>query len=157
MNVETKIYDILSKYNLKITTAESCTGGMVASRLINVAGMSSYFEEGFITYSDKAKNKYLNVPWDILNEYSAVSMQTAQYMAVGVAKVTESDIALSVTGLAGPGGGTDEKQVGLVYIGCFYKGDVKVKKFVFSGDRLSVREQACEEALKFAYERLVWK
>lgn len=155
MNIEHKIYDMLSKYNLKITTAESCTGGMVASRLVNVSGMSSYFEEGFITYSDKAKNKYLNVPWDILNEHSAVSKQTAKYMAEGAAKVTGSDVALSVTGLAGPGGGTQEKPVGLVYIGCYYKGDVKVREFIFSGDRLSVREQACEEALKFAYERLV--
>ncbi len=155
MNIEHKIYDMLSKYNLKITTAESCTGGMVASRLVNVAGMSSYFEEGFITYSDNAKNKYLNVPKEILEEYSAVSWQTAEYMAVGVAKVTESDIAVSVTGLAGPGGGTDEKPVGLVYIGCYFKGDVQVKEFVFLGDRLSVREQACEEALKFVYERLV--
>lgn len=155
MNIENKIYDMLSKYNLKITTAESCTGGMVASRLVNVSGMSWYFEEGFITYSDKAKNKYLNVPKEILEEYSAVSKQTAEYMALGAAKVTESDIAVSVTGLAGPGGGTKEKPVGLVYIGCYYKGDVKVKEFIFSGDRTSVREQACEEALRLVYERLV--
>lgn len=149
-----KIVDRLKQNNLIISTAESCTGGLVAAALVDVPGVSEYFAQGFVTYSDKAKHKLLKVPKKILKKYTAVSKKTAKFMAAGAAKRANADIAVSVTGIAGPDGGTKEKPVGLVYIGCYYHGKSKVRKFVFDGDRSEVRNKACEAALEFVFDRL---
>lgn len=146
-NLEDVVVKLLKKYDLSVTTAESCTGGMLSSRIVNVPGASDVFNEGFITYSNKAKRKYLDVNKNTLKKYGAVSMQTAKEMAKGAAISTDSDTAIAITGLAGPDGGTEEKPVGLVYIGCFVKEKVTVKEYRFNGDRQKIREQAVVNGL----------
>ncbi|MCD8224499.1 MAG: CinA family protein [Clostridiales bacterium] len=146
--LEGAVVRLLKKHRLKVTTAESCTGGLVAARLVNVAGASEVFHEGFITYSNKAKRKYLDVKKRTLKAYGAVSRQTAYEMAVGGAAAADSDACVAVTGIAGPDGGTEEKPVGLVYIGVCVKNDVHIGEYHFSGDRRQVREQAATRALE---------
>ena len=147
-----KLVQSLAEMGLTISTAESCTGGMVASTIIDVPGASDVYNEGFITYSNDAKMKYLNVSEEILENHGAVSEETVREMALGCRKATGSDVAVVTSGVAGPGGGTVEKPVGLVYIGCAYKDIVEVKAFRFEGDRTSVRKQATEEAIRMAME-----
>ncbi len=146
---EKEIFELLKTYDLTISTAESCTGGLVASRLVNVAGISEFFEEGFITYSDRAKHEILKVSEETLDQFGAVSSEIAAEMAYGAALVSGSDLAVSVTGYAGPDAGDDNGEVGLVYIGCYICGDTSVDRYVFDGDRQAVREQAAEAALEF--------
>lgn len=145
--IEEVVGDLLIDRKLTISTAESCTGGMIASRLINYPGISDVFLEGAVTYSNEAKMRTLNVKKETLDSVGAVSRETAEEMALGIAKRTGSDISVVTTGIAGPGGGTDEKPVGLVYIGLYYKGKVKSYRHVFSGDRKQVRIKASVEAL----------
>lgn len=146
--LEQRIVELLTKNNLTVTTAESCTGGMIASTIINVSGASEVYNEGFITYSNEAKIKYLGVNSSTLSEYGAVSSQTAYEMALGACKMTGANVSIVSTGIAGPGGGTKDKPVGLVYIGCCIMGDTKTTECHFKGDRMSVRSAACKEALK---------
>ncbi len=146
-NLEDVVVSLLEKHNLKLTTAESCTGGLISGRIINVPGASSVLDEGFITYSNKAKEKYLGVQGKTLEKYGAVSKETAIQMAEGAAKNTGKSVGLAVTGIAGPDGGTQDKPVGLVYIACFINGKVKVKEFIFNGDRQTIRESAVINAL----------
>lgn len=148
MCIEEQIGDILVSKNYTISTSESCTGGMVAAKLINYPGISKVFNEGFITYSNEAKIKHLGVREDSLIKFGAVSEQVASEMAIGVAKNTNSNIGLSTTGIAGPGGGTAEKPVGLVYIGIYYNNEVYVEKLNLSGDRNNVRENTVNAILK---------
>jgi nicotinamide-nucleotide amidase len=138
--LEEVIVQLLKQHNLTLATAESCTGGLLTGRLINVPGVSQYLYEGFITYSNEAKMKYLNVKAETLKQYGAVSSQTAAEMAYGVAKTSGSLAALAITGIAGPDGGTDEKPVGLVYIACLVNGDVTVKEYHLKGNRQKIRE-----------------
>ena len=147
LTIEKVVGDELVSRKLTISTAESCTGGMIASRLINYPGISEAFLEGAVTYSNEAKMRTLNVREDTLKEHGAVSEETAKEMALGIANRTGSDISVVTTGIAGPGGGTKEKPVGLVYIGVYYKGDVKAYRHVFNGDRGEVRRKATVEAL----------
>ena len=149
---EEKLVMLLQKNNFTITTAESCTGGLVAGCILNVAGASSSFNEGYITYSNEAKERILGVNHDTLKTYGAVSPQTAREMAKGAAKAAKADLALSVTGIAGPGGGTDEKPVGLVYIGCYMKGELYVKECHFHGNREENRKESVRTALLLAIE-----
>ena len=107
----------LSQNGWRVSTAESCTGGLVLSTLTDIAGSSAYVEGGLVAYSDEAKRRLLHVPEATLAQHGAVSEAAAAAMAVGVRKLFDTDYALSVTGIAGPGGGTDEKPVGLTYIG----------------------------------------
>ena len=153
--LEQAVVKLLKKYDLTMTTAESCTGGLLAGRIINVPGASEVYNEGFITYSNKAKRKYLDVSKSTLKKYGAVSEQTAREMAEGAAKAAGADAALAVTGIAGPGGGTKEKPVGLVYIGCYVKGHTEVKEFHFTGNRAKNRDYAVVRALTFLREELV--
>lgn len=146
VTLEDSIVALLKKKHLTITTTESCTGGAVASRLINASGVSEVYKEGFVTYSNQAKTKYLNVKKSTL-KYGAVSEQTAREMAKGACKATKADLAIATTGIAGPDGGTQEKPVGLVYIACCVKGKVYVEKHNFNGNRSRVREQAVVAAL----------
>ena len=147
ITLEMSVVNLLEKNELTISTAESCTGGLLAGRLINVPGVSDVYKEGFITYTNKAKRKTLGVNKSTLKKYGAVSEQTAKEMAVGAALAADTDISISVTGIAGPDGGTNEKPVGLVYLGVCIKDIVHVEKFRFSGDRANVREQTVISAL----------
>ena len=152
MNVEEKIIRLLQEKRYTITTAESCTGGLLAGRLLNVSGASEVYNEGHITYSNEAKERLLGVSHETLESFGAVSCQTASEMALGAAKVANANVGLSTTGIAGPGGGTKEKPVGLVYVGCAINGSVEVKECHFIGSREEVRNAAVEETLQ-----LLWK
>lgn len=147
ITLEMSVVNLLEKNELTISTAESCTGGLLAGRLINVPGVSDVYKEGFITYTNKAKRKTLGVNKSTLKKYGAVSEQTAKEMAVGAALAADTDISISVTGIAGPDGGTNEKPVGLVYVGVCIKDIVHVEEFRFLGDRANVREQTVISAL----------
>ena len=116
MTLEEELGKYLIENNLTIATAESCTGGLLSSRLTDVSGSSEYVKLNFVTYANEAKHKILGVSWDILNNYGAVSEECAEAMANGLYAVTKCDVALCTTGIAGPTGGTKEKPVGLVYI-----------------------------------------
>lgn len=147
IKIEDIVGDLLINKKLTISTAESCTGGMIAARLINYPGISDSFLEGAVTYSNEAKMRTLKVKKKTLDSVGAVSEETAKEMAFGIAERSGSDISVVTTGIAGPGGGTKEKPVGLVYIGLYYKGEVKAYRHVFSGDRQEVRTKATIEAL----------
>lgn len=142
-----KLVRLLQKKKMRITTAESCTGGLIAAEITDVEGASEIFHKGFVTYCDEAKNEMLGVPYEILQEHTAVSQQTAEAMVRGAAKKAQADCAISVTGIAGPGGGTELQPVGLVYIGLYVKGMVIVERHLFDGDRREVRRQAAERAI----------
>ncbi|MCI9282403.1 MAG: competence/damage-inducible protein A [Lachnospiraceae bacterium] len=145
--LEMAVVKLLQKYELTVTTAESCTGGLLAGRLVNVPGASEVFREGFITYANKAKRKYLDVSKSTLKKYGAVSPETAREMAIGGVFAADCDVCVAVTGIAGPEGGTEEKPVGLVYIATYMKEKVTVKKYQFKGNREKVREMAVVRAL----------
>lgn len=145
--LEMAVVRLLEKYDLTVTTAESCTGGLLAGRIVNVPGASEVFREGFITYSNKAKRKILDVSKSTLKKYGAVSAQAAKEMATGGVFATDADACVAVTGVAGPDGGTDEKPVGLVYIATYMKDSVSVEHYQFKGDRAKVREQSVVKAL----------
>lgn len=152
--IEEKLVQTLAEMGLTISTAESCTGGMVASTIIDVPGASDVYSEGFITYSDEAKTKYVHVKPETLEKYGAVSEETVKEMADGCRVTTGSDVSIVTSGIAGPGGGTPETPVGFVYIACAYKDVVMAKSFKFDGDRSEVRRQSVNEALKMALELL---
>lgn len=146
-NMEEKIVELLIKHHLKITTAESCTGGLIAAALVNVPGVSEQFEEGYITYSNEAKEKLLGVSHETLEQFGAVSSQTAEEMARGAREAAGADISVISTGIAGPGGGTEEKPVGLVYLACCFGDETEVKRYIFSGDRQKIRKESVKAAL----------
>lgn len=146
-SLEEVIVHFLKERSLTLTTAESCTGGMIAARITDVPGASEVFKQGLVTYSNRAKRKLLDVKKITLKEYGAVSEKTAKEMAKNGAFITGSDACVSVTGTAGPTGGTEEKPVGLVYIGCCYNNKTVVKEFHFKGERQKIREQATANAL----------
>ncbi len=145
--VEERTAKLLLEKNLTVAVAESCTGGMVASRLIDYPGISKVFKEGFITYSNEAKMHTLNVKQETLEKFGAVSEETAKEMAYGAAKSAGADIGVSTTGVAGPGGGTEDKPVGLAYICVYYKGEYIVLKIRATGSRDIVRERTATSAL----------
>lgn len=147
VSLEKALTDMLLQKNLTMTTAESCTGGMIAAKMISVPGVSEVFKAGFITYANEAKQKLVGVQEQTLQMYGAVSPQTAEEMARGAAEALDADVAISITGIAGPDGGTPQKPVGLVYIGCYIKGKVKVEEYHFSGSRMKIRENATASAL----------
>ena len=151
--IEAELVKILKIKNLIITTAESCTGGMIASRIVNVPGASAVFKQGYITYCDEAKISMLGVSRQTIEKYYAVSSQSAEEMAAGGAKAARADICVAVTGVAGPDK-EDGKPVGLVYIGLYMCGKCYVKECNFNGDRAAIREQACETALEMTLENL---
>lgn len=150
--LEETVVKLMKEKNLTLTTAESCTGGAIAARIVNVSGASEVLMQGIVTYSNKAKRKYLGVKKETLKTVGAVSKQTAKQMAKGGCKETGTNVCVSVTGIAGPGGGTKEKPVGLVYIGCCVDGKTTVKEFHFSGNRSRIREQSVMAALTLLRE-----
>lgn len=148
------IGESLLKNKLTISTAESCTGGMIAAKLISYPGISASYLEGAITYSNEAKISRLGVKEETLLKYGAVSEETAKEMANGIARVSNSKVAISTTGLAGPGGGSIEKPVGLVYIGVYLEGEIVVKKFNFTGERDEIRKETTIMALNMLIDLL---
>ena len=151
---EQKVVAALKERGLTMTTVESCTGGMIAAAVTSVAGSSSVFHQGYVTYCDAAKHEMAGVRKKTLRKYTAVSRQTAKEMAAGGARAAKADCCISVTGYAGPPSGEPGEEVGLVYIGCAFRGKVKVKECHFSGTRGEVREQAKQKALKMLAVRL---
>lgn len=145
--LEYSVYELLKKHHCTVTTAESATGGMIAATLINVPGISEFFKEGYITYANEAKIKLLGVSEETIAQFGVVSSQTAAEMADGAARIAGCEAAVSVTGVAGPDGGTPECPVGLVYIGCHLRDKTVTERHVFGGDRMQVRQAAAEAAL----------
>ncbi len=145
---------ILQKKKLKLSTAESCTGGMLSSRITDVSGSSDYFKGGMVTYSNKAKVKFLDVKKETLTKYGAVSEKTAKQMAEGVRKHFKTDIGISTTGIAGPTGGTGDKPVGLVYIGYSDKNVTFAEKFLFGNYRDRNKKRAAQMALEILRKQL---
>lgn len=146
-NMQTVVAELLLEKKLTAAAAESCTGGLIASKLIEYPGISEVFLEGCVTYSNAAKIRRLGVKAETLEKYGAVSEETAREMAEGIARESGADVAIATTGIAGPGGGTEEKPVGLVYMGLCYKGKTYVKKCNFVGKRQAIRERAAYTAL----------
>ncbi|WP_455055381.1 competence/damage-inducible protein A [Merdimonas faecis] len=155
VTMEETVVELLKEKGKTVTTAESCTGGLVAGRLLNVPGASSVYMEGYITYSNEAKEKLLGVSHSTLEQYGAVSKETACEMAEGAAKAAGADLAISVTGIAGPDGGTKEKPVGLVYVGCYADGEARAYEFHFTGNRAKNRESTVAKALTILREALI--
>lgn len=147
VTLEMAVAKLLSEHQLTVTTAESCTGGLLAGRLINVPGISENLKEGYITYSNEAKEKLLGVSHETLEKYGAVSEETVLEMAKGGAKAANADICVSISGIAGPDGGTEEKPVGLVYMCCYCKGKTYIERNLYTGNRSKVREYAVASAL----------
>ncbi len=152
ITLEKAVVDLLEANKMSLSTVESCTGGLISATIVSVPGASDVLKCGFVTYSNKSKRKLVGVKKGTLDKYGAVSKQTASEMAKGGAAVSKSDVCISVTGIAGPDGGTEEKPVGLVYIGCYVKGEIKVKEFHFSGNRNKIRSLSATNALILARE-----
>lgn len=150
--LEAAVVRLLKKKRLTLTTVESCTGGAVAARIVNVPGASEVLMQGLVTYSNEAKHRLAGVKNRTLKKHGAVSPQTAKAMAKGGCRTSGCDVAVSVTGIAGPGGGTKEKPVGLVYLGCTCCGKTKVRRLLLSGSREEIREQSVSAALAFVRE-----
>lgn len=150
MSKESELVTKLTKKQYTIVTAESCTGGLLSATIVDVSGASEVFPGGFVTYANEAKEQFVGVSHVTLERFGAVSEETAREMAVGCAVRTGADIGLSVTGIAGPDGGTAEQPVGLVYIGCSFRDKVVVERHVFTGDRQTVRSKAVNAALDLA-------
>lgn len=153
--LEMALTKLLIKKKYTMTTAESCTGGMIAARMVNAPGVSAVLKSGFITYANEAKEELLGVSHDTLEKFGAVSRETAEEMAEGAVKAAHTDAAVAVTGIAGPDGGTKEKPVGLVYIGVNVRGNVEVREYHFSGNRQKIRESVTAAALTFLREKLL--
>lgn len=145
---------LLTEKNMTISAAESCTGGLFAALITNVAGASDVIRESFVTYSNEAKVKHLGVREDTLLEHGAVSRETAFEMAEGLRERTGADVTVGITGIAGPGGGTAEKPVGLVYAGICVKGDTHVIEMRHKGNREEVREKTCIRVLEYIRDAL---
>lgn len=144
-----KLIDICRAKNLKIATAESCTGGLVAATLTEISGASDVFDRGFVTYSNQSKIKLVGVPKDLIETHGAVSEEVSLAMADGAAEKSGAQLTCSVTGIAGPNGGTEEKPVGLVYISSHYSnGSTICHKCFFDGERSEIRDFSTREALK---------
>jgi nicotinamide-nucleotide amidase len=143
---------VLAEYEFSgftLATAESCTGGLLAAALTDIPGSSSVVERGFVTYSNAAKTEMLGVPASLINAHGAVSAQVCAAMAVGALNHSRADVSVAITGIAGPGGATETKPVGRVYIATSVKrGPTKHKEFTFKGDRSDIRLQTVIEALK---------
>jgi len=148
-SIEEVIIQLANSKNSTVSTAESCTGGLIGHRLTEVSGSSDVYKGGFVVYNNESKIDLLGVDKSILKKYGAVSEETAQAMAKNVTNIFASDYGISVTGIAGPAGGTDKKPVGLVYIGFAKNDDVKVKKFHFGTDRKKNKLRTSQAALNW--------
>lgn len=147
ITLEMAVIDLLKANNLTVSTVESCTGGMLSARITDVPGASEVFKSGYVTYSNKAKRKLVGVKKSTLDKHGAVSSNVAKEMANGAAMFTKADVTVSITGIAGPDGGSEEKPVGLVYIACHVCGNTTVKEYHFKGNRSKIREATVASAL----------
>lgn len=152
--LESNLAHLLTEHSLTISTGESCTGGLIAHTITNVPGSSNYFMGGVVAYSNKAKTEILDVSQRTLKNHGAVSNQVAVQMARGARRVFKTDIGLSTTGIAGPGGGTESKPVGLTYVGLIINDKIYREKFNFSGDRKGNKIRTTQHALKFLLDKL---
>jgi PncC family amidohydrolase len=157
MSPEERLNRLLTRRGLTIAVAESCTGGLISSRITDVAGASAYFQAGLVTYSNKAKETLVSVPEDLLTAKGAVSAEVAARMAEGARHATGAGIGLSVTGIAGPGGGTRSKPVGTIYMGLAAAGVSLVRQHKFDGDRAAIKRQTADAALTFVLDYLEGK
>ncbi len=155
--LEARVARVLLAKGYRLSTAESCTGGLISHRLTNIPGSSNYFDRGVIVYSNESKIDMIGVPQDVIIKNGAVSEQTAKAMAEGVRDLAKTDIGLAVTGIAGPGGGTKEKPVGLVYIGLASIRPTLVEKFNFSGGRQEIKKKTSDAALNMVLHALEGK
>ena len=145
-----KLYLNCVNKNLIITTAESCTGGMISSAIVHINGSSQIFKSSVIVYSNDMKSKLLNIPKDLITKYGAVSEIVAHSMAKKSLEIVNSDVSIAVTGIAGPTGGSIDKPVGLVWVGIGTKEKIITKKYQFNGNRLEIRQKTTQESLKLA-------
>lgn len=152
--LEEIIVGMLTTYHKTISIAESCTGGLLASTLVNCPGVSEVFKEGMIVYSNDSKIKELGVNEDSIDIYGAVSEEVIKEMAIGIKNRAQADVGLAISGIAGPTGGSDEKPVGLVYIAIAYKDETFIKRFQLSGNRMKIRMNAAKQGLIFLYQVL---
>lgn len=150
--MEVELGKILTEKNLTISCAESCTGGLLTSRLTDVAGSSAYVQGGIVSYSNEIKNSILKVKAETLKNFGAVSEQTARQMSNNVRELFKTDIGVGITGIAGPGGGSAEKPVGTVYISVSNSDKTFVKRFNFGGSRIEIKNQSCDAAIKMVME-----
>jgi nicotinamide-nucleotide amidase len=152
--LEVVLGKLLTEKKQTLAIAESCTGGLITHRLTNVPGSSAYIITSVIAYAYEAKVAALGVSWDTLNKYGAVSAETVTEMARGARENFSATIGLAITGIAGPGGGTPDKPVGLVYIALADANDVIVERHVWRGDRVQNKEQSAQAALELLYRYL---
>lgn len=153
-SLEMQVGTLLHSRKWKLALAESCTGGLVGNRITDVPGSSEYFLGSVVAYAYEAKVNLLGVSWDTLNSTGAVSKETVIEMARGARKVLNADVAVSVSGIAGPGGGSDEKPVGTTWIGLAVTAAEWARVFQFSGDRVQNKDQAAEAALQMLLDYL---
>jgi PncC family amidohydrolase len=153
-SLETQVGELLRRRGLRLAVAESCTGGLLAHRLTNVPGSSTYFVGGIISYAYEAKVRLLGVSWETLEKYGAVSRETVLEMAHGARRMLSADIGLSVSGIAGPGGGMPEKPVGLAWFGLSARDFEDARSTLSEGDRLNNKEHFADTALKMLIEYL---
>tara|TARA_Y100001970_G_C14241211_1_gene865009 strand:+ start:539 stop:1009 length:471 start_codon:yes stop_codon:yes gene_type:complete len=147
--INKKIITQLRKKRLKLAIAESCTGGMLSSNITSVSGSSKVFVMGFVTYSNQSKNQILKIPQKIIKKYGAVSSQCCYSMVNNLSKISKCDVNISITGIAGPKGGTKEKPIGLVYVGIKKAKKIKIKRFLFKNKkRPKVQQAAVKKALE---------
>ena len=148
-NLSLKIVNLLTKKKLTVSFAESCTGGLLASSITSISGSSKIFNMGLVTYSNTAKVKLLKVPKKTITKYGAVSYETCLSMVKNLSKICKSNISISITGIAGPNGGTKEKPVGLVYMGLKKGSKIIIKKNLFKNKkRISIQKTTAKQALK---------
>ncbi len=157
ITLEERIVSLMREKNLTLAAAESCTGGMFSSRMIDVPGVSDIFKAGFVTYANEAKQNLIKVKEETLAQFGAVSEQTAREMVLGAMKAAKADMAVATTGIAGPGGGTKEKPVGLVYIACGSADNIVVERCFFDGSRSEIRQASVEHALEMLYREILKK
>ncbi len=147
--INKKIITQLRKKRLKLAIAESCTGGMLSSNITSVSGSSKVFVMGFVTYSNQSKNQILKIPQKIIKKYGAVSSQCCYSMVNNLSKISKCDVNISITGIAGPKGGTKKKPIGLVYVGIKKAKKIKIKRFLFKNKkRPKVQQAAVKKALE---------
>ncbi len=154
-NLPKAVAELLKSSQKTLSTAESCTGGLLAKLLTDIPGSSEYFERGVITYSNQAKIEILKVPEELINKFGAVSSQVAEAMAKGIRKLSDTDFSLSITGIAGPTGGTEEKPVGTTWIGIAFDDNIFTKKYLFNSDREINRQRAASAALNLLRRKLL--
>ena len=155
--LEEVLKDYMHARGFKLATAESCTGGLVSHRITNISGSSEYYPGGVVAYSYEAKASMLGVAWDTLNKHGAVSEETVLEMARGARKLFDADIAISVSGIAGPTGGTDEKPVGTTWVGLSTTDGEWARHFVWDGDREKNKHYSSDAALQFIIDYLEGK